>query len=253
MKKTILALALMGSGAATWAQDSLKTTSSMQNATEMQTTQTSTNFYNAYGTVVNVPATTQSYLMRDYPSANNVTWQQSGDWYRANYINNNRNMQVYYAPNGNSFTVALPVIQSWVPEEVVTSALHLYGTNIYSINKIKGASGQELYQVTILDNGTSRSEYLNANGGTVAAIDVFKNEGNEMNTTNSTMSNNGTMDQSVKTSMDTNSNTTVTDATDVKKTKSKVKEADGKILKVKTRGNKTKTIEKPSVSDNMNQ
>lgn len=289
MKKTILALTLVGCGAVAGAQDSLKTNASMQNsnqnAMELGNRQVSTGMYNAYGPALNVPSSTQSYLLRDYPMATNTTWETSGEWYRANVINNNRNMQVYYAPNGNSYSVALPVIQSWVPEEVVTSALNMYGANIYSVNKIKGASGQDLYQVTLLENGMSRMEYLNPDGTTVAAVDVFRTDDMQMNTatgawenssnnaamgtqssstTNGTTITNGsTTNNEMNTGSDVNTTTTTTsdmntttsdmgttntDMSAGTKTKSKVTNADGSQTKVKTKDGKTKVKEKPATT-----
>lgn len=267
MKKTILALTLVGCGAVAGAQDSLKTGATMQNMSNTQNpmelqTQTSVGAYNAYGTAVNVPSHTQSYLLRDYPTATNATWQQSGEWYRANVVNANRNMQVYYAPNGDNYTVVLPVIQSWVPEEVVTSALNMYGTSIYSVNRIKGATGQELYQVTLLDNGTSRMEYLNADGSSVAAVDVFRTTDMQMDPATgswNTTSNNAAMDNT--TTMDTTTissdegmSTTATSGTSTNmntKAKSKVKNADGSEIKIKTKDGKTKIKEKPATSGDM--
>jgi hypothetical protein len=273
MKKTILALALVGCGAAAGAQDSLKTNASMQTGTgttnplELQT-HTSTGSYSAYGTALSVPSTTQSYLLRDYPMATDASWQQAGDWYRANVIDNNRNIQVYYAPNGNSYTVALPVVQSWVPEEVVTSALTMYGSNIYSVNKIRGASGQDLYQVTVLDNGISRSEYLSADGSSVAAIDVFRTDNMEMNANtgswNTTSANaalgetTGTVNSAVSesdmsTNTNMNANTSTSNGAVGTKTKSKVVDENGRVLKVKTKEGKTKVKEKPNMDpDHMN-
>lgn len=265
MKKTILALALVGCGAAAGAQDSLKTNESMRNANQNPVelgSQVSTGIYNAYGPALNVPSSTQYYLLRDYPMATNTTWETSGEWYRANVINNNRNMQVYYAPNGNSYTVALPVIQSWVPEEVVTSALNMYGSNIYSVNKIKGASGQDLYQVTLLENGMSRMEYLNPDGTTVAAVDVFRTDDMQMNTATGNWEN--TSNNAAMGSQSTNGTTsdmnmssdmnTGTDSSMGTKTKTKVKNADGSETKVKTKDGKTKVKEKPATdgSGNMN-
>ncbi|MDB5197394.1 MAG: hypothetical protein JWP88_1765 [Flaviaesturariibacter sp.] len=262
MKKTILALTLIGCGAVAGAQDSLKTNASMQNSNrnemELGSRQVSTGMYNAYGPAVNVPSSTQSYLLRDYPMAANPTWETSGEWYRANVINNNRNMQVYYAQNGNSFAVALPVIQSWVPEEVVTSALGMYGTSIYSVNRIKGANGQDLYQVTLLENGMSRMEYLNADGTTVAATDVFRTDDMQMNTATGAWENTSsnaamgtqsgtTINSDVNTGsvINTTSDMSTTNSAGVK-TKSKVTNADGSQTKVKMKDGKTKVKEKSS-------
>jgi hypothetical protein len=237
MKKAILAFALLGCGALAMAQDSLDYNTMNTNRTTLQS---STVNYNAYSTTANVPQSTQYFLLRDYPSATNPMWEQSGNWYRATYLNNNRNMQVYYSPNGTGYTVALPVIQSWVPEDVITSALTHYGNNLYAINKVRAANGQEVYQVTVLNNGEARSEYLNADGSSVAAVDVFlfpgsgvmnsssSNAAYEMNHPHDVMID----DSNVKVITVDNADTNV-------KSKTKVKHANGHEIKTKTRNGKT--------------
>jgi|GEM_PF-4093178 len=138
------------------------------------TTQLSTGNYAAYGDASNVPGHLQTSLQRDYPSAFNPSWQQSGDWYRASFNNTNRNISVYYAPNGNSYSVALPITTSFVPEEVVTRAINMFGNNLYSINRIRGANGQDNYHVLVIENGVSRSEFIGENGMAIAAADIFR-------------------------------------------------------------------------------
>ncbi|TCJ12638.1 hypothetical protein EPD60_15340 [Flaviaesturariibacter flavus] len=251
MKKSILALvALFGTGAMCWAQDT-----TLRTNTTSTTLQSSGN-YAAFGTAANVPSNLQTNLQTTYPSAFSPTWEQRGDWYRASFNNMNRNMQVYYAPNGDNYTVALPVVQSFVPEEVVTKALSMYGSNVYSINRVRGANGLDNYQVTIIENGMSRSEFIGEDGSSVAAVNVFRSDVNDMGNMNNSSSNaanaemnsnsnmnstdtSGTMNNSSATS-GTNSNmsTPVTDPN--VKTKHKVKTDDGKLMKTKTKNGKTK-------------
>jgi hypothetical protein len=238
MKKTILAFALMGCGAVAMAQEDSLDYNTMNN-TNRTTLQSSTNSYNAFSSTTNVPQSTQYFLLRDYPTATNPIWEQSGNWYRATLLNNNRNMHVYYSPNGTGHTVALPVIQSWVPEDVVTSAISRYGNSIYAINKVRGANGQEVYQVTLLDNGESRSEYLGADGSSVAAVDVFLLPGSEMINMNSS-STNAAHEMSHPNDVMVDDNVITVDNGDAKvKTKTKVKHKDGRETKTKTKNGKT--------------
>ncbi|RYZ21787.1 MAG: hypothetical protein EOO16_11680 [Chitinophagaceae bacterium] len=220
-----------------------------------QVTMQSTGNYAAYGTAANVPSNLQTSLQTTYPSAFSPTWEQRGDWYRASFNNMNRNMQVYYAPNGDNYSVALPVVQSFVPEEVVTKALGMYGNNVYSINRVRGANGLDNYQVTIIENGMSRTEFIGEDGAAVAAVDVFRSDMTDMGTMNNSSSNAANADMNSSTNMSTgtdgtmnNSNMSTTDqgnmtspVTDPNvKYKHKVKTDDGKEMKIKTKNGKTK-------------
>lgn len=138
MKKTILAMFLAGSSAAVCAQD----TTTMNNtrtdsAQNMTGAQTSTGNYSAYGTA-NMPTMIQRNFQAQYPGATNAQWQQTynGFW-RATYQQNGQLMSIHYAPNGESFMVALPVMQSSIPQDVVNRALELYGNNLYDITLVK--------------------------------------------------------------------------------------------------------------------
>jgi hypothetical protein len=181
---------------------------SMQNMPNRDTniTMLSTGNYAAYGNATSVPSNLQTSLQQTYPSAFNPTWQQAGDWYRASFNNMNRNMMVYYAPNGNNYTVALPVVQSFVPEEIITKALGMYGSNIYSINRVRSASGTDAYQVTVIEGGVSRTEFIGEDGSTVAAIDVFRNDANGINTMNSSSNNAANADMNSSSNMNNNTN-----------------------------------------------
>jgi hypothetical protein len=135
------------------------------NTTNSATLSTTTNNA-AYS--VSVPASVQTSFSTAYPAAGSVTWQQSGDWYRARYRENGVLMEASYREDGKSFTrVASPVLRTYVPEEVVNKALDMYGMNVYAIAMTKGAEGQNMYNVTIIDNGQSKTEWMNEDGSTV--------------------------------------------------------------------------------------
>ncbi|HZH01318.1 MAG TPA: hypothetical protein VEY32_09565 [Flavisolibacter sp.] len=139
MKKTILAMVLMGSGAAVMAQDSLSVnTDNMNNGnTSANQVQKSTGNYPAYGSVA-APSAVQHSFNQQYPGTTDAQWQRSYNGYwRATYRQNGMPVNVYYADNGQSFSVALPVLQGAVPPEVVAKAIDLYGNSLYDITMVK--------------------------------------------------------------------------------------------------------------------
>lgn len=134
--------------------------------------------YNAYNAATAVPSSIQSSFQRDYATASGVTWQQNNDWYRAVYTSEGRNMQVYYDTRGNSYKVALPVLNSFVPEEVISKAIAQYGHNIYAVNRVKVTDGKDAYQVTLIENGQMRSEWIGEDGSTVQNVYRVEEEDN---------------------------------------------------------------------------
>jgi len=165
MKKTFLAFLLFGGCATLFAQDT-----TMNNTGQNANTAT-TSSYNAYGTTsVTAPASIQSSFNRDYPNAQNATWQQMGDQWRASYNNAGRMTNVYYTQNGASYSVSLPVLNTYVPEELVNKAVIMHGGNLYSLTMLKGAEGQNVLGVTVLDNGASRIEFVGEDGAVVTNV-----------------------------------------------------------------------------------
>jgi len=186
-------------------------------------TNTTTSNYNAYGTAaVNVPARFQTSFTTQYPAASNVMWSQVGDFYRASYNTNGRFTHVYYGNNGTSWTVALPKLHSYVPEELISRVGNMYGPSVYSIGQIKTANGESAYQVTLIENGESRMEWLREDGTTIQNIDVYRTEEATMtsdaNNLNSNMNTNTNTDANLNstnntTTTDNTQSTTTTDAT----------------------------------------
>lgn len=117
---------------------------------------------------VTVPTSVQTTFTTAYPAAGNAVWSQSGDWYRARYMENGKLMEASYREDGKAFTrPASPIMRTFVPEETVSKALEIYGMNVYAIAGSKGADGQMRYNVTIIENGQSRTEWMNEDGSTV--------------------------------------------------------------------------------------
>ena len=148
MKKTILSLLIIGSSLAVCAQDN----NSMSNNSN----------YNAYS---NVPVNVRTSFQRDYPSANNVNWSQNNEWWHVTYVNNGQAMNTYYNMKGQTFNVALPVMETQVPADVVSRISSTYGPSVYDITRTKGENDQDVYLVRILDNnGQIRTERINGEG-----------------------------------------------------------------------------------------
>jgi hypothetical protein len=253
MKKTILAMVLMGSGAAVMAQDSLSVNTDNTNNGNTTTNQMqrSTGNYPAYGSVA-APAAVQHSFNQQYPGTTDAQWQRSYNGYwRATYRQNGMPVNVYYADNGQSFTVALPVLQGAVPPEVVAKAIDLYGNNLYDITLVKvrtndnawsntngsmnantgttnttggstgmtgntGSTGtenamQNRYLIRVIENGMLRAERMNEDGTPDQAYGS-NNANASMNTGTNTM-NNGTATMNSNTSVNTNANSTTNSET----------------------------------------
>jgi hypothetical protein len=170
MKRSVMMGLLLGCCSALWAQidDPNKTTS------EESSIKTTTN-YNAYGmTTIRPPLAVESNFSRDYPMASNAIWTNWGDYYRVTYNDQGRYSHVYYAPNGVSWNSFLPVHQTWVPEDVAMQAATLFGPDIYSIHRLKPVDGMEIYQVTLLDDGVSRTEWMATDGTRMEMSHIYR-------------------------------------------------------------------------------
>jgi hypothetical protein len=119
-----------------------------------------------------VPPYIRANFETAYPGITVITWEPVSPYWRASYKVNNRVTYVFYDERGNDYRVALPVIQTNVPEEVVTTAVNLYGPSVYGILKMKSADNGDVYQVRLLENGMTRSVWMDANG--TAVTNVFK-------------------------------------------------------------------------------
>ena len=144
--------------------------------------------YSAYGTEIPyLPANVQTRFSQDYPTGanNQYKWNQYGDWYHTHYMNNGRLTQYFYDQRGSGYSLALPVLQTYVPENIVASALNKYGSNLYSISMVKTNTGNDTYVVGLLDRGQISMHYLDESGVTVS--DVWRTE--DYGTMQSTQSN----------------------------------------------------------------
>jgi len=161
---------------------------------------------------VNIPASVQTQFTTAYPQVTGTRWQQSGDWYVARYVDNGVIRQVSYREDGKTLSsIASPIRKSYVPEEIVNQAIQTYGANLYAIGSTKGSNGQDIYSVTLIENGQARTDWMNTDGST--ASDHFRPSENttmtEYNQQNlSGESNLAAPDSSMNSSNTTNTTTT---------------------------------------------
>lgn len=219
---------------------------------------TSTSNYSAYG----IPNYVQMNFQTQHPTVSNLTWDRpTADWYHGYYSDaNGRYTNVYYStdPYYNSqyypervtgYTVSLPVLETYVPDAVITAATNQYKQNLYDITALKGNNNQDLYEVRVLDNGEMKSMWMDANGAAVTdywRTDQPMNNTTNVNTSTSTDTN-AAMDNSNMNSSSSMNHTNMNTDTKMKK---KTKLSNGTIMKTKTKHGKTKHTVSTSTDSN---
>ena len=136
-----------------------------------------------------VPTVIRTNFQTSYPTATTVTWMpMTDDWWYATYkTDNNRIVRVYYSTQpwymmrGESFKASLPVLNTFVPELVITNAINTYGNNLYSITQRLSAGNEESYHVTVIKNGVSEVILMNRQGVVVVYTDLIKGEASKIN------------------------------------------------------------------------
>ena len=119
-----------------------------------------------------VPTTIKTNFQVSYPNVTTVTWMpMTNDWWYATYkTDNNRIVRVYYNTQpwymmrGESFRASLPVLNTFVPDIVVTNAINTHGNNLYSITRRLPSGTDEMYHVTVIKNGVSEIVLMNGQG-----------------------------------------------------------------------------------------
>src|SRR4030095_2092911 len=127
-----------------------------------------------------VPASIRANFATNNPTTATVTWMpMTSDWWYATYkTDNNRIVRVYYNTQpwymmrGESFKASLPVLNTYVPDVVITNAINTYGNNLYSITRRLSNGNDEVYHVTVIKNGVSEITLMNGQG--VVFTDVNK-------------------------------------------------------------------------------
>lgn len=122
--------------------------------------------------VTNLPLYVRTNFAKDYPNPDSrqYAWNQYGDWFSTQYTAKGRLTQYFYDQRGSGYSLSLPVIQTYVPEEIVDKALQKYGAHLYSIGMVKTADGSSAYLVGLIDRGQLHSDYLNEGGVTVPNV-----------------------------------------------------------------------------------
>lgn len=163
MKQIILSACLLVSGFSLCAQGSSTVPDNIRK-----------NFENTYQGATNVTWETVTLpVFSQYTSADfaNVKWYPAMEGWRASYVTNNRLMRVYYTSAGKNYTVAGPVIENQVPEDIITKAIGQYGNNIYDITMMKNGMNMDVYQVRFKENGNNmNSALMNADGSIASAF-----------------------------------------------------------------------------------
>ena len=119
-----------------------------------------------------VPEPIKIKFQSSYGDPNIATWQPMNGWWHATYRTTDGNItHVYYNTQPYylvpvpdrivDFKVALPVTNTYVPQDVIQTAINRYGGSLYSITKLMTADNQEAYQVSLLDNGGTRTVIMN--------------------------------------------------------------------------------------------
>jgi hypothetical protein len=127
-----------------------------------------------------VPAYINTYFTNAYPSVTYVVWEPTEELWRASYLDNNRITHIYYNSAGVNYRTSLPVLNTYVPEEVVKDAIDRYGTALYSITRMKGMDGTDLYQVGLLDNTMQGSVIINEEGVEMSEVKKWKIKDGEL-------------------------------------------------------------------------
>jgi hypothetical protein len=164
MKKTILVILVLATGYALSAQASyvytIRSTSSENTDIVLQ------------------PAPTS--FQTTYPVVTLATWEPMGGWWHSTYkVDNNRITYVYYSTEPYyliqnrdvNYKVALPVINSYVPETVIEAAINHYGASLYSITTIKAENNETVYQLCLMENGNASTVWMNPQSTEFTSLD----------------------------------------------------------------------------------
>lgn len=219
-------------------------------------TSTSVSAYPAYGTAsVAIPYRAQLNLQKDYPmvTANNVTWTKQGEWFHGTYMNNGRYSHIYYDDRGNTWTVSMPVTQTYVPDDILGKATTMFGPMIYDVTTLKGDSAHStIYQIRTIENGQVKAQWIGEDGNSIMdpfRVDVVTDlntstnaamDNGNMNNMDSSNQNNMNMDMDSSNMNNNDStmhnlNTDSTDNMNMNNTiDSTMKNAEGTKVKIKT-------------------
>ncbi len=167
MKKTILVMMVLATGYALSAQANFD--------------------YKFHTTTSNNPDITPqpipASIQTTYPAVIVTTSAPISGWWHSTYkVDNNRITFVYYSEQPYNllkgrdvnYKVALPVINTYVPENVIEAAINHYGANLYSITTIKAVNNEMVYQVCLMENGIARTVWMNPQSTIFTSFDKMR-------------------------------------------------------------------------------
>ena len=137
----------------------------------------------ASGTREVVPRAIPASSQTNYPVFTVTTGESKTEWWYSGYkVNDNRityvyySMQPYYLLRNREFyyNVALPVMNTYVPETGITTAINSYGASLYSITMIRASNNEMVYQVCLLENGIIRTVWMNAESIVFTSLDKMR-------------------------------------------------------------------------------
>ncbi len=159
MKRIVLAVILLAAAYGISAQEPVVYT----------TTTTTTSVKSNIDYTAQVPTTIRTNFQMTYPTVTEVTWMPVNDWWYATYRNeDNRvvrvyyNTQPYYLDKNESFRLSLPVLNTFVPDDVIAAAINSYGNELFSITAAKPGESTQGYHVTLIKNGVSEIVMMNS-------------------------------------------------------------------------------------------
>jgi len=167
MKKTILVIMVLASGYALSAQVAVVYTIPPAG---------SNNNY-----IVSEPERTN--FLTTHPGVTLATWEPMNGWWYSTYKEDNNRItylyystQPYYQLPGRdvNYKVALPVMNTYIPESVITAAINSYGASLYSITAIKAANNDVAYQVSLMENGIARTVWMNPGSTVFTTFDKMR-------------------------------------------------------------------------------
>lgn len=249
------------------ANGNLNTNSTMNGVAANNGTMSSTGSYSAYGgtAVASLPANVQMRFSQDFPTGanNQYSWNQYGDWFHTHYVNNGRLWQYFYSQRGDGYALVLPVLHSYVPENIINNAIQKYGSSLYSISMVRTQGDSNTYQVGLIQGGQLNMQYLNESGATVN--DVWRTEDSasmnatqnnaamDSNSTSGSMNSDASQQSSMSTDMNSNAGDMNNSSSDKGKSKLKIKHADGSETKIKTKDGQTKVKTSPATNNSNDQ
>lgn len=120
--------------------------------------------------LVSLLGTGIAVLAQDNPQNQNQTPSQTN---QANQTNNAYGADGRIAARdmqGPGDPAALPLMHTYVPDDVMSRVKGTYGAKLYAVAGVKSGTGDDAYQLTLIENGQSRYEWIDATGSAVAHV-----------------------------------------------------------------------------------